>query len=200
MPLKGSNPQADWNRLKPDTIHAVRQLLSQLEHSESSQDLLDSYLYAKRLLAQSLQAYIRITMADELTTLQELRARLGHEMKRRYGDRIPEEYLIVPYGSRTHEELFTLLLQQQGRPVEAAFLRIITADSVHTERRTRELRELGLDIETTKSGGSDVYTLKSLEIDTNMIPTIISNTIKRKKPPTRERRALHAILGIEDRA
>jgi hypothetical protein len=36
---------------------------------------------------------------------------------------------------------------------------------VHTERRARELRDLGYDLEARHTGGTDVYVLRSREAD-----------------------------------
>jgi len=195
MPEHESSPQADWNRLKPSTEHAVGELLDQFQQETSTQDLLDAYLYAKRLLAESMQALIRTTLPSENTTFQDLRKQLGDAIATEYGDKIPEQYLGIPYGSRTHEELFTILLQHLGRPVSGSLLRVVTKDSVHAERRTRELRELGLDIETRKTNGMDVYTLKSLNLDTGMIPSIIKNNLRDKRASTEIRDAALAVLG-----
>ncbi|WP_225096268.1 hypothetical protein [Streptomyces sp. CoH27] len=195
MPDSESTPLADWNRLKPSTEHAVGELLKQIQQDSSAQDLLDTYLYAKRLLAESMQALIRTSLPSGITTFQDLRKELSEVMLSQYGDQIPEEYLSVPYGSRTHEELFTLLLQHLGNPVTASLLRVVTKDSVHAERRTRELRELGLDIETRKANGVDVYMLKSLTLDIGIIPSIIKNNLRSKKAPSSVREAALTVLG-----
>ncbi|MFG2554970.1 hypothetical protein [Streptomyces sp. NPDC048581] len=195
MPEPESTPLADWNRLKPSTEHAVGELLKQFQQETSAQDLLDAYLYAKRLLAESMQALIRTSLPAESLTFQDLRKQLGDAIESEYGGKIPEQYLTVPYGSRTHEELFTILLQHLGNPVSASLLRVATKDSVHAERRTRELRELGLDIETRKANGVDVYILKSLSLDTSMVPSIIKNNLRGKKAPTEVQDAALAVLG-----
>ncbi|MFI2606523.1 hypothetical protein [Kitasatospora sp. NPDC018619] len=195
MPDHNSSPEADWRRLKPDTALAVKGVLKQLEQDEDDpQNILDVYLYAKRLLAESMQALVRTTLPPECEAFRDLRAQLAGRMEEEYGGRIGKRYLTVPYGSRTHEELFSMLLQRQGKPVEAALLRVVTKDSVHTERRTRELRELGLDIVTGHEGGIDVYTLKSLALDTSLIPTIIKNNLRDKKASKAEREAALAVL------
>lgn len=168
----------DWNNLKESTTLAVAQLLKQLQSETSTQDLLDSYLYAKRLLAESMQAFIRAGLSESNETFSNLRKQIQATINERYAGRIPDRYLKVPYGSRVHQELFAILLQRQGTPVQAALLRVVTGDSVHTERRVRELRELGLDIQTSKDSGYDHYTLGGLNIDTNFIPAIIANLIR----------------------
>ncbi|GAB3958706.1 hypothetical protein GCM10029978_004180 [Actinoallomurus acanthiterrae] len=192
------SPLDDWTQLKPDAELAVAQLLTQLRSGTSPQDLLDSYLYAKRLLAESMQAFIRIDIDERNAAFHDLREQLRDEIHDRYVDRVPDRYLRVPYGSRVHEELFTLLLQRRGAPVQAALLRIATGDSVHTERRIRELRELGLDIRSSKENGYDLYTLGDLDIDTSFIPNIVGNSIKKDKSlPKAEMQSLLRDIGYE---
>ncbi|WP_438303210.1 hypothetical protein ACSHXN_14475 [Streptomyces sp. HUAS TT11] len=174
---------SDWHRLRPATTHAVHVLLEQLENSEATeQGILDAYLYAKRLLAESTQALLRAGLPERYEPFHEMRSNLEEELRRRYGDRIDSRYLTVPYGSRVHEQLFTVLVQHLGEPVTADYLRVVTADSVHAERRTRELRELGLRVESKKVNSGDVYILASLELDFNLIPAVIKNNIRAKGP------------------
>lgn len=186
----------DWTLLKPDTELAVGKLLEQLRSETSGQDLLDAYLFAKKLLAESMQAFIRIGLEEPDQTFRDLREKLGEEIHRRYRRHIPERYLRVPYGSSVHEQLFKLLLQRQGQPVQADLLRIVTADSVHTERRVRELRELGLDIRSSEESGQNLYTLGSLTIDTSFIPSIVRNVVKKDSGLTaKERQSLLGLIG-----
>jgi hypothetical protein len=175
------NALDDWNNLKEVTKLAVGQLLDQLQSETSTQDLLDSYLYAKRLLAESMQAFIRVDLTESSETFNDLREQIRAAIDRRYAGRIPDRYLKVPYGSRVHEELFAILLQRQGIPVQAALLRVVTGDSVHTERRVRELRELGLDVQTSKESGYDYYTLGSLNVDMSFVPVIVANQLARPR-------------------
>lgn len=183
MPEDTPRQKQSWHLHKPDAVHAVAALHKQLSaEEESPQNLIDAYLFAKRTLAEAMQALLRGQIPGTgAVTFRKLRDELGQLISKRYADTLPAKYLKVPYGSRTHEELFAVLLQRHGEPVEAAVLRIITADSVHTERRMRELRELGLDILHSTTRGTDVYTLRSLELDPAMIPSIVENLIKRDK-------------------
>ncbi|WP_405018426.1 hypothetical protein OHV05_16875 [Kitasatospora sp. NBC_00070] len=172
------------------------QLHSQLSEPDASpQDLIDAYLFAKQVLAESMQALLRDQLPESCPAFRELRERLSETLTEQFGGRIPAKYLKVPYGTRIHEELFSILLQRAGEPVPAMMLRIIAADSVHAERRMRELRELGLDIHAGKAQGTDVYTLCSLEIDPSLTPSIIGNLIKKDKSlPKQEKDALLASL------
>jgi hypothetical protein len=192
-----ANPLDDWLQLKPDAEVALAELLSQLRAASAdspNQDFLDSYLYAKRVMAEAMKAFIRIDLDERCDTFHDLRAKLADEMRRRYSGRVPDVYLRVPYGSRLHEELFTILLKRIGTTVPAALLRIVTADSVHTERRTRELRELGFDIASFTENSIDVYMLNSLEINTSMIPTLIANRARSDSYRALSEAKLNAIL------
>jgi hypothetical protein len=190
------SPADDWNSLKEVTELAVAQLLVQLRSETSSQDLLDSYLYAKKILAESMQAFIRVGLTEPDDAFSRLRGQLQAAINSRYAGQIPDRYLKVPYGSRAHDELFRILLQRQGTPVQSGLLRVVTGDSVHTERRLRELRELGMDIQTSKQSGYDYYTLGSLNIDTSLIPAIVANLIKNdRRLPASERQALVSRVG-----
>ncbi|MFF9200814.1 hypothetical protein ACF1AE_03105 [Streptomyces sp. NPDC014986] len=197
MPKKSENLQRSWHSLKPETLYAVEQLRGQLAApKESLQDIIDTYLIAKRALAESMQALLRESLPESCPTFHDLREQLARKLSERYGELIPDKYLKVPYGSRVHEELFTILLDHQGSAVPAMMLRIISADSVHTERRMRELRELGLDINAGKAQGVDVYTLHSLEIDLGLLPSIPKNLINQDKGLTKvEKETLISRLG-----
>ncbi|MFD4675232.1 hypothetical protein ACFWNN_36275 [Lentzea sp. NPDC058450] len=189
-------PHDDWNRLKPDTTEAVEDLARQLRSgTSSSQDLLDTYLYAKRLLAESMQAFIRTSLPERCEEFHQLRDQLAEQMQLWYGDRLPESYLSVPYGFRVHEELFSILFQRMGQNVEAALLRVVTGDSVHTERRTRELRELGMAVTSYKANDIEYYCLKSLDLDHGMINSIILKTAKKKGFKPVAEKDLKAVLG-----
>ncbi|MFE3259025.1 hypothetical protein [Nocardia sp. NPDC059229] len=169
-----------------------------LESEAPNQDILDMYNYTKKLLAESMKALFLSTLPNNCPTFHEVRTELAVKMKDQWGEHIPDRYLTVPYGSKTHETLFAVLLQWIGKPVSADWLRFTTQDSVHTERRTRELRELGLQIQTGKSSGADVYTLQSLMIDTAFVPSIIKNNLRMKHASDQEKAEVLAILGLEN--
>lgn len=180
MPDKNTSSE-EWTRLKPDAVIAVDELSRKLEGAASSRELIDAYLYAKQLLAEAMRAYVRMELPERCEEFHTRRAELGEEIRRRYAGKVPDTYLAVPYESRVHEELFCLLHRRVGEEVPGSLLRTVTADSVHTERRIRELRELGFSIASSESEGIDFYILMSTEPDYSMIPSIIKNVARRKK-------------------
>ncbi|MET7735157.1 hypothetical protein ABZT02_27880 [Streptomyces sp. NPDC005402] len=182
MPAANDEQHQVWKSLKPSSAYAVRELRSAFESEDSTpDDLIDAYLFAKRQLAQSMQALLLSQLPAECPEFAELRTRIEAEMKNRYADRIPERFLKVPYGSSVHELLFMLLLQALGKPVDSDRLRIVTGDKTHSERRARELRELGFNVTTSVEDGTQFYTLADLEIDYTKVPELIAKVIHKSQ-------------------
>ena len=73
------------------------------------------------------------------------------------------KYLKVRRYARTHAALLGYLADNVGEPVLASRLRIVTGDQVHTERRVRELRDLGLAVTWKSTMSENHYVLESLE-------------------------------------
>ncbi|AWK09570.1 hypothetical protein DDQ41_12305 [Streptomyces spongiicola] len=172
-----------WQRLKPDTQFAVKELSSTLEEpNESPAAVLDAYLFAKRALAQSMQFLLRSQLpAASRAAFHEVRARIQDELHSRFSGRVPDQFLRVPYGTTANEELFAVLHQEIGSPVDSARLRTVNADDIHTERRIRELRELGLDVTSAKVNGHQYYILDSLELDSARIRDLVVKAIRNSK-------------------
>ncbi|MFF4898372.1 hypothetical protein [Streptomyces sp. NPDC001068] len=185
MPAENEEQTEAWASLRPTSAYAVRELSSAFEReSTPPDDLIDAYLFAKRNLAQSMQALLLSQLPSECPDFAELRASIQAEMENRYADRIPERFLKVPYGSKVHELLFMILLRNLGNRVDSDRLRLATRDNVHTERRTRELRELGFNIATSESDGGQYYTLVDLGIDFSKVPELIAKTINKSESLT----------------
>lgn len=197
MPVENEEQFEAWGRLKPGSVFAVKSLKAALDASEASaDDVLEAYLFAKRSLAQSMRTLQLSQLPARCREFHELRAQLEEQMAVRYADRIPRKFLRAPYTSKAHELIFTILLQSLGEPVDNARLRLVNQDNTHTERRTRELRELGLNITTSEADGNRYYTLVDLEIDFSKIPELVAKEIKKSKSlPEAEKSTLNAILS-----
>jgi len=180
MPQPPLHPRADWSRQKADVRAALESLLKQIVDDGSDQGIVDSYLYAKAILADAMESLTKSMFEGSSPAFHKLREELQAEICRRYnGVDIPAKYLKLPYGGAEYERLFALLLNYRGA-VPSSLLRALRGDSVHTERRVRELRELGLNIVTRQEGGQDVYELSNLTLDISLIPVIITNNIINK--------------------
>lgn len=190
-------PSEEWSRLKPDTVIAVGELSRKLQGNASNRELVDSYLYAKRLLAEAMRALVRMELPEHCEEFRRGQAEIEAEMLRRYEGKVPVSYLAVPYKSRVNEELFCLLHQSIQEDVPGALLRTVTADSVHTERRIRELRELGFPIVSSESEGVDFYRLESVDPDFSMIPSAIMKVAQRKNLKEMPKEELKRVLGLQ---
>ncbi|MCX5596523.1 hypothetical protein OOK29_00015 [Streptomyces phaeochromogenes] len=179
-------PQDEWQQLKPDAEHALSHLLSEISAHSDPQSLFEAYTYAKDITARAIQARMLMHLPSESPQFRSLHARVQQRMRSHYKETIPERLLGAPYGGKTHERLFSLLHESLARPVPAAMLRIVTGDDVHTERRARELRELGLDVDWYEVEGINVYELRSLDLDFDMIPAIVRNKVRQTKSLSKE--------------
>ncbi|MFF7599904.1 hypothetical protein [Streptomyces mirabilis] len=192
-------PQGEWQQLKPDAEHALSNLLSEISSHSDPQSLFEAYTYAKEIAARAMQARMLMHLPSENPQFRSLHAKIRQQMHSRYKETVPERLLGAPYGGKTHERLFSLLHESLGQPVPAAMLRIVTGDHVHTERRTRELRELGFDVDWYDAEGINVYELRSLDLDFEMLPTIVRNNVRKTKSLSKdEKLRVLKIAGISE--
>jgi hypothetical protein len=190
-----------WNEVRLEAYDFSKRLTVALGKERLAPgQLIDEYVFAKQNLARAMQSAIcSLTTAEHRNTFDALHQNIVAEVRRRYANVIPEKYLRVKYRSDVHVDLFATLVRHQGAEVEADILRLVTADSVHAERRIRELRELGFDItwKTTKSISK--YKLNSLDLDFRMCASLVANTVKDdKKLVVSKRREYLAIIGVND--
>lgn len=185
-----------WPQLRVQALESVRVLASLLESETSQRRLIDGYLESKRLLADAYQSLLRQRIAERIGMLDVVKDSIETEMKNAFGDVIPLKYLRVRGYISPHRELFAYLSLFVDKPVPASVLRIITADAVHTERRARELRDLGLQLDAEKTGGADVYVLRSLEPDvTSAAQALVKKNIENdKRLESAHRKELLAVL------
>jgi hypothetical protein len=155
---------------KPDA--AARQAIASLQYLtsllESGADLdrvIDGYLETRRLLAKTFRDLAHAHLEPVNPVLDGVRTKVEQRMAQLFGGRVPPEYLTVRRYGTTHQLLAAYLFRQPGRPVPASRLRLLTGDQVHTERRVRELRDLGLSIEAGRVAGENQYILASQEPD-----------------------------------
>ena len=99
------------------------------------------------------------------TYLDHIRELVLERMKSLFGSRVDSKYLTVPGYGWTQRVILEFLAQNVGQRVRATRLRILLRDQVHTERRMRELRDLGFEIHNHQSKGKSYYELESLKPD-----------------------------------
>ncbi|GGX44975.1 hypothetical protein [Streptomyces fructofermentans] len=193
--MENEEAYAAWGRHKPSTKFAVDELATLLGAAdESAEAVFSAYLFAKKDLARSMQELLRATLPLSRPGFEELRSRVRESLQERFGDRIPEKYLAVPYDSVACQDLFGLLRENMGKPVDTAVLRALNADDVHTERRIRELRELGLRIDSVKRDGVGCYLLASLDLDPAQMSALVAKAIKKASLTEAEQKQLIAAL------
>lgn len=183
MAIEDQGAFEKWQQRKPDAEFAAGALSTALGEPEGDPAaVLDAYLFAKRTLAQSMQFLLRSQLPEaSRAAFHDVQARIREELHSRFSDRVPEQYLRVPYATTANEELFAVLHHAMGSPVSADRLRTANADDVHTERRIRELRELGLDISVETVDGDRCYVLGSLNLDGARMRELVLKAIRKSR-------------------
>lgn len=132
----------------------------QLEAGEVDfETLAAGYIDIRRALAKEFRQLAEQTLAGQARELDVTRARVEHRMQERWGGRLPDKFLVVRGYGGVHPILLEYLIRHVGVPVPASRLRLLTGDQVHTERRLRELRDLGYDLTWTRVFDEDDYVL-----------------------------------------
>lgn len=159
--------------------------------------LLDGYLEARRSLAKQfcLVAQHYLLRGDSL--LEITRKRIEERINELYDDRIPAKYKTVRGYTSVQPIILQYLSQHVGNPVRSSKIRVLTADQIHTERRVRDLRELGFDVEWKKVSDDDQYVLASIEpdLDKAAATQVRKNIREDKKLPKAQKDSLFALLG-----
>lgn len=129
-----------------------------------NEDLAREYNRAKKALAVSFQRMALAALPREYN-LADVRSRIEQEMRRLFEGRAESSLLRVRGYTSPHPHIYALLASNLGRAVPAWRIRLVSGDQVHTERRTRELRDLGLAIDVAETNDETTYCLTTLEPD-----------------------------------
>jgi hypothetical protein len=153
---------AGWSRLRAsalDSVSTLRELLADMETEDRR--LISAYLETKQILANAFEVLAAEKYADP-SVLDGARRKVEAVMGDAYSY-LPAKYLKVRGYGKAHRRLVAYLARSQRVEVSAAELRMLTGDAVHTERRVRELRDLGFHLGARHTAGADVYMLLSAE-------------------------------------
>ncbi len=127
--------------------------------------LLDGYLETRRSLSKQFSVVAQRHLLREPSLLETTRERIEKRMVELFGTRIPDRYKVVHGYKSVQPILLQYLAQHAGTPVRSSKIRVLTADQIHTERRVRDLRDLGFNVEWKKVSDEDQYILLSAEPD-----------------------------------
>jgi hypothetical protein len=158
--------------------------------------LLDGYLEARRALAKQFSVVAQRYLLRGESLLETTRKAIEERMTALFGNRVPEKYLKVHGYKSVQPILLQYLAQHAGNPVRSSKLRILTSDQTHTERRVRDLRDLGFQVDWKKVSDEDQYVLKSIEPDLAAAATLqVRKNVKEDKKLARgEKERLLALL------
>lgn len=143
---------AEWESSRRSAVIATRILLELMESSNPDHSrLIAGYLDAKRQLARAFQLFVTEESVDDGPFVAFV-ARLEMAAEAVY-PRVPTRYRVVTGFGSAHRRLFGYLSEREERDVPIEELRLLTRDAVHTERRLRELRDLGAVVAMSEVGG-----------------------------------------------
>jgi hypothetical protein len=179
----------NWTRLRAsasDSVATLSELLA--DGGTDDRRLVLGYLEAKRVLAAAFEAFAVERYADS-AVLENAKAAIEREMARLY-PAVPAKYLKVRGYGEVHARLLAYLSQRAGTDVSAGELRMLTGDAVHTERRARELRDLGYALDARHVAETDVYVLQSNDPDLAAVCAyLVAKNIKGDKSLTKDEAA-----------
>ena len=133
---------------------------SQIQAGQPDVDrLIDAYLEVRKTLASEFRQLANATWQNAPAELANVKAAISEEMLTRFGQVAPERLLRIRGYGWTHAVALAYLRTYVRHPVPSSRIRVLVGDQIHTERRVRDLRDLGFDISWKKVGGEDQYVL-----------------------------------------
>lgn len=145
---------------------SVQRFAEHLQEQEAfSEDIAIEYYRMKRALAMDFQALALEAVPRDQYSLMDVKRAVADTMRGLFQGRVDASLLVIRRYTSPHPALFATLAARVGSPVPGWRLRILTGDKIHSERRTRELRDLGLQIDVAGKDDQATYCLKSTDAD-----------------------------------
>jgi hypothetical protein len=126
--------------------------------------LISRHISVQRHLAKGFGAIASAVLPDS-DLFEKTRSAIAKRMSELFEDRAPSRHLSVPPYGAMQRKILRYLAANVGKAIEGASIRVITAEQIHSERRLRELRDLGFTIGVETRRGESIYTLESLKPD-----------------------------------
>lgn len=150
-------------------ILTVRSFITFLESQQNTTamnaaELLDVYSVVRREMSAVLVELTSQDLPAADAAVRNAIERVEKHARVRFPGRAPRELKVKGHRG-LHGILLHYLSLHIGEPVKGATLRILAGDQVHTERRIRELRDLGFDIGISTVAGESTYCLTSSSQD-----------------------------------
>jgi Restriction endonuclease NaeI len=166
------------------TLRRLESIVSKRVQTNDStwRPLMATYIAAKPIIADDFLVIARADLIRDTALIDSAIGNLEAQLRREFGGRLPDRFLKVKGHRGVHGVLLEYLAKNVGSAVPASWLRLLSGDQVHTERRIRELRDLGFDIPPVNVGGEKHYCLTSLNQETRLSArALLTNRIKDEK-------------------
>lgn len=125
--------------------------------------LLSAYIETRAELAKGFRDLASSVLIGASRRMSEAREEIQSQLERDFGSVVPKRLLQVRGYATVHSILLEYLALHAGEPVSASRLRMLVGDQIHTERRLRELRDLGFELDWKHVAGDDQYVLRSIQ-------------------------------------
>jgi hypothetical protein len=191
------NAATNWSGMRAAATASLLNLMEALS-DEGAEDrlLVVTYIDTKRTLARAFEAFAREAFSNP-SVLAETTVLIETAMRASYSE-IPGKYLRVRGFGRVHEMLLAYLMGRVGQEVSADELRVLTGDAVHTERRARDLRDLGFRLTAHEQGGTQVYVLADRVPDVRFAVELLVTKNLRADPALNEQTATAMLAKTRD--
>jgi hypothetical protein len=154
------------DRIVAASSYFAEYLESEAKAGESDIDgVLANYVAFRREIAEQVQTICTNLLVGSESLLHSHRVRVERRMRELFGAQAPSTLLRLRGYRGIHSVILEYLAQHVGDGVPASVIRMLSGDQVHTERRIRELRDLGFVVTWQRAGGDTQYVLRSKEPD-----------------------------------
>ena len=152
--------------MRPPAVDAVAALYDLIADPSCDEfELIEAYLDMKSVLALSFAALASERYSSG-TSLEDTAKLIEPEFDQ--FPEVPATYRKVRSFSESHRILLNYLSERAGTAIDAAEINMFNGEQTETGRRVRELRSLGLDIQTVRQAGRDFWLLASPSPDTRL--------------------------------
>lgn len=188
-------------RLEQEVSFFGREVSRLLDDSSPDiETLLDRYLEMRTNTAEAVRGVTDAWLHRSSWRLEAVIERVESELRSRFADVIPLEAVHIGGYRGIRLVLYEYLAIHLGAPVSVPRLRALTGDQVHTERRLRELRDLGLQLEAVHSSGKHQYILVSEDPDFQYAAEALLDGILKQVPHWSAARREQAAAILRSRA
>lgn len=154
--------------------------------------LMDAHLHTRKKLARVVSLIAQSDLTRALDSVDSAIENIAQFLRNSLSGQVDPKHIKIRGYRGVHGMLLEYLLRHEGRNVSGEALRALVGDQIHTERRIRELRDLGFELATIKENGVDFYRLAHKRQDLGYASKfILRKTLKSHRTDFSDREIAH---------